>query len=264
MAGDAKASIFPFDGEMGTCSPRNILAKTISTDRSSTPMGVGGGAEEAGDVDVDEYDGRPLGCLKGENTSRGLGQSAWERDGDECEGVMGLADGGGVDFSVDSSIIKVDMNKQWPDESGAVGNRAFSNSSPLNIVMWLENSQEKIPKPWEPLCTIHVNCTVHLILSIIVKPAYTSLPFPLPFATVHQSWSWSWLLSIQSNDGHYLVLFVQSFPLPYYSLLGGIIPMSIQKDHTSLELHKLYIKLSLGILLCLLYPYLRPKAYPTD
>ncbi|KAI6166168.1 hypothetical protein EDD17DRAFT_1505590 [Pisolithus thermaeus] len=33
--------------------------------RSSTPTGVGGGAEEAGDVDVDEYDGEASGVSEG-------------------------------------------------------------------------------------------------------------------------------------------------------------------------------------------------------
>lgn len=68
-AGDAKANIFVFDGGTGTCSteeyPGEDDAETIFADRSSTPTGVGGGAEEAGDVDEDEYDGDASGVSEG-------------------------------------------------------------------------------------------------------------------------------------------------------------------------------------------------------
>lgn len=54
-AGDANANIFVFEDEVCTCSieeyPGEDDADTILADRSSTPTGVGGGAEEAGEVD---------------------------------------------------------------------------------------------------------------------------------------------------------------------------------------------------------------------
>lgn len=69
-AGDAKANIFVFDGRVGTCCsteeyPGEDEAETIFADRSSTPTGVGGGAEEAGDVDDDENDGDASGVSGG-------------------------------------------------------------------------------------------------------------------------------------------------------------------------------------------------------
>lgn len=68
-AGDAKANIFVFDGRVGTCStaeyPGEDDAETIFADRSSTPTGVGGGADEAGEVDEDEYDGDASGVSGG-------------------------------------------------------------------------------------------------------------------------------------------------------------------------------------------------------
>ncbi|KAI6095847.1 hypothetical protein EDD16DRAFT_1528373 [Pisolithus croceorrhizus] len=66
--------------------------------------------------------GRPLGCLKGENTSRGLGWSMGERDGDECEGgdgmkfelgwAKGLADGGASTFL--SMVVLSSLNLPIP------------------------------------------------------------------------------------------------------------------------------------------------------
>ncbi|KAI6113418.1 hypothetical protein EDD16DRAFT_1521243 [Pisolithus croceorrhizus] len=75
-------------------------------------------------------------------------------------------------------------------------------------------------------------------------------------------------VSIQSNDGHYLVPFIQSFPLPYYSLLGGIIPMLIQKEfslaghdvtltHTSSQ--KVNLEEALIIIPLPSQPYLHPS-----
>ncbi|KIN92829.1 hypothetical protein M404DRAFT_36682 [Pisolithus tinctorius Marx 270] len=62
MAGEANVNAFVFDDRMGTCSIKEYPSKdnvdTILADRPSMPAGIGGGVEEAREVDDAEQDKR--------------------------------------------------------------------------------------------------------------------------------------------------------------------------------------------------------------